>query len=56
MYFCITLLPSDYLEAEIRKLQQENDSLKRQIDLLKSQALIAENAKRRTDDKIRKFL
>ncbi|XP_033634679.1 myosin-11-like isoform X2 [Asterias rubens] len=42
----------DYLEAEIRKLQQENDSLKRQIDLLKSQALIAENAKRRTDDKI----
>ncbi|XP_022109970.1 myosin-11-like isoform X2 [Acanthaster planci] len=43
----------DQLEAEIRKLQAENDALKRQIDHLNSQALLADNAKKRSDDKIR---
>ncbi|XP_038076508.1 myosin-9-like isoform X2 [Patiria miniata] len=43
----------DQLESEIRKLQLENESLKRQIDHLNSQALLADNAKKRSEDKIR---
>ncbi|XP_071479005.1 uncharacterized protein [Diadema antillarum] len=38
---------------ELRKLRQDNDSLERQVDVLKGQSVLAENGKKRAEDRLR---
>ena len=39
---------------ELRKLRQDNDSLERQVDVLKGQSVLADNGKKRAEDRLRK--